>query len=582
MQAKVIPWQRQVRTFVNVDPKTRDVDAPIDPAKPTQNSFRKYIPAALFVGGGIGGGLLNLAVGKWLPSFSTAAQPIVNVTTDVLQSPGAPLKAQLTSPLQAFVYAQANKGTQDQPQAVFGQAIGPKLTEEYVAAYTTRGAVDAFVINGLTEFSSYMQSLEVVVKRAKARMVSGDIAGAARSLGAAFVDDWSTWGNISPDISPRMFEYLFGALRPHFSRFTPDVLAQLKSEIRIEALRLHEGKDDGLSKFCDTIMDGLITNTPPPRLRSPWSQHEMAIDGDIVGGKHTHAKEWVSDLLQNHFDEGVRALGWKDGLKLSRMRRKVVKAVAKDVESFEAQTGRTASHDELWRMFVHELNTDLGNKAETKAAFLSLGAYVGVGVGTGYAANMVMKHTPAWAASGVSNITYTLFGYLLFVGGFAISKFNAFGSALGFGSGKKISIVGKEVEREARNEALRPQTKDARADVIQSYFNQYRRMVQQQVVDIGRMTRAGDIDEAAKTLAGVALSNQYTNYEFHPFLKVVERVFVRLGPNLDGITDEQRKALMAKTEVELRAMGVTDEQLAGYYRPFIASLLTLNVQLKTA
>ena len=84
-------------------------------------------------------------------------------------------------------------------------------------------------------------------------LAAGDMDGAARALGAAMWFDWGTWGELSPETSPRMFELMFANVHSLFKRVAPDVRAQLSSELGRRGITLRgetmvrgvEREDDG-------------------------------------------------------------------------------------------------------------------------------------------------------------------------------------------------------------------------------------------------------------------------------------------------------------------------------------------------
>jgi hypothetical protein len=246
--------------------------------------------------------------------------------------------------------------------------------------------------------------------------------------------------------------------------------------------------------------------------------------------------------------------------------------------AMEAERGRPATADELWRMTLHAYQKATGNSLELRAAGISLAAYIGVGVASAYGAKAILGATPAWAKVGINSVVYTLFGYLLFVGSFFSGKLSALGSTIGYGGGQKKSL-GKAIEREVRNSTLRLKTRDAREDAIHGYFTTFTRQLTLQANEVGAAIRAGDLDEAAAAIAGITLSGQVTNYEFWPYLEMMERFFKRIGPYFDGMTAAQRDTVMAKAEELLKAEGVAAEHIASYHRPFMAGMLTENVRM---
>ncbi len=226
------------------------------------------ISGGIWLAGGVAGGMANWGLNRGLPTYGHAAEPVVNITTGVLQSPGGRFQENMVNPLRAKVWSFAGQKTVDTgipPSKV----VYPKLLEELVGTNIMRNKLNGWQVGQLENLAAYARSMEIVCHGARECLKVSDFEGAARRLAAGMVFDRSFWGEIQPQ-SVEIFELVYAGLYPYFARFDDKQLEGLRQMVRTEAQRI-DGKDKGLPEYVDAIMTGLTKNQKPAQLVHPWA-----------------------------------------------------------------------------------------------------------------------------------------------------------------------------------------------------------------------------------------------------------------------------------------------------------------------
>ncbi len=287
-------------------------------------------------------------------------------------------------------------------------------------------------------------------------------------------------------------------------------------------------------------------------------------------------------LINKYFDKLLEGKGFWARFKINRTRRRITKAVVKQVAAFEKELGRAPTLDELWKVILRSLKIDDGKRIENKISFMSLGMFAGFGAASGLANRELAKHVSPGVMTGLDAVVFALVGYAMgAAGSFFSDKFGSTGRALGYGGLKNITI-GSGIERELRDNLLKLFAVDRRMDAGRVPFITYEYFIQDQVTNVEAALKRGNIDQAAAFIGNTAWESRVMFYEYSPFMEVMRLLFVRLGPHFDGLSGAQRDELIAKATACASKFGPTPWDMDNYVKPFIVSLLTENVKLKDA
>jgi hypothetical protein len=529
-----------------------------------------WISGGLYAAGGLVGGLIKLGLRKWLPSYGSAATPLVNVGTQVAMSPGQQAIQLVTGPISVWGYNWVRGKEQTTlPSGIHG--IDAEYSNDLIGVYGKRSRMDNWVSDPVSNFGGYQQAFEISLHGVRRKLDAKDIDSAARLLGSTLFFDRQIWSQHSHE-SANVYEVLFIALHPYLEGLDASVIEDLKKRSIAEAVRLDGGKDQGLAKYVDAMITGVATDGPAPAMIAPWSgkavsEHDM-----------TESTEWAQSLIKSALDEQLQGKTWWESRRIKGDFNRAMRDTMKQLKDFESQTGHPATADELWRMVTASFAKDAGRKLETKAALISVGAFALLAGGATFGYAHLAKTLPHWVAPGFDTIAPTIISYLTVVARFGIEKFVAFGRALGW-AGAAPATLGVGLDRDFRNIRVRTAMVDRRAIGLLGLFNSFTRRIQHHVIDASDMVRAGKIDRAAAELAGMTISANTTSYYFWPFSKLLHRVFERCGPYFDDITATQRDELIAKTLERVRKSGASDDLIAVFHKPFIEGLLTRNVRL---
>lgn len=535
-----------------------------------------WISGGLYAAGGVVGGLAKVGLRHWLPNYASAASPLINVTTQIAMSPGQQVLQLVTNPLSVWAYTWVMGGGGQASDPGQARVMNPVIQTELAQVYSGRSRIDSWVSAPLSDFATYLQSTEQPSYRARKRLDANDVAGAARLMGAALRFDRACWPQHNPDAA-FSYEKLFTVLRPYFDGLAPEQVAELKKQVVAEATRLDGGKDAGLAKYCETMIDGMTTRQPPKALQEPWGDAAgaLAISDHAEKGADVWAKELINDALEKQ----LKNVGWLEQRKIKRDFNSALKSVVKEVQEFEQATGRLATSDELWRMMAGAMTADNGKRAELKAALISVGVFALLAGGSTFGYAKLAATLPEWIAPGVGTVVPTIIGYLTITARFGLEKFIAFGRALGW-SGSAPATLGKQLDRDFRNMRVKTATIDRRAVSWYGLFSAFSRRLQKTSAAAADAMTKGNVDQAAAFLAGEIILSHQTTYYYWPFTKLMQTTFDRIGPNFDGITAAQRDELMTKTMASMKASGVSDELAATFHKPFLEGWLTRNVAVK--
>lgn len=558
-----------------------EVGPPADPGRgkvPAKEvnaqSKSRWISAGLYVGGGVVGGLARLGIRQWLPNYSSAAGPLINIGTQIAMSPGQQAVQLITTPLSvmAHKWVYAGRG-QGEPRDV--RVIDPQYEPDLMRVFIRRAALDSWVSGPLSDFGTYVQVTKNTCQTVGQRLEAKDIEGAARLMGAALFYDRQLWAQHDPS-SANAYELMFIDLHPYFKGATPEELTQLKAATLAEAQRLDGSNDKKLDVYVNAIMDGLTTGKAPKALREPWGDAAKA----LAISDHTNKDPavWAKELIDEALSKELRGKGWQEQMEIKKAFTKALKTCIVDLQAFETAQKRPATSDELWRMMADALAKDAGKSLELKASLISIGAFVLLAGGATFGYAKLLPLMPGWSQAGAAQIIPTVISYLTITARFGLEKFLAFGRALGWG-GTTRATLGKNVDRDFRNIRVRTAMMDRRASSWLSLFSTFTNASQKTVIDASEMVQKGKIDQAAGLLAGMQKLGHQSYYFFWPFTKLMHRVFERLGPNFDGITKAQRDELAAKVIQRLQADGEDATTIATYHKPYIEGLLTRNVKL---
>ncbi|MEZ0310488.1 MAG: hypothetical protein ACAI38_01880 [Myxococcota bacterium] len=534
----------------------------------------RWISAGLYVAGGVVGGLARLGLRQWIPNYSSAATPLVNIGTQIAMSPGQQAIQLITTPISVLAYKWVYGGKQEgEPKQV--RAIDPAYEGDLVRVYIKRSRLDTWVAGPVSDFGTYLQvtknSCQVVSKRLQAN----DIDGAARVLASALFYDRQLWAQHQPE-GATAYELMFIDLHSYFEGLSPAAIADLKKATIAEALRLDAGKDKGLEKYVGIMVDGLTSDKPPQALQQPWGDEAAALA--ISDHTQKDAGTWAKELIDEALDKTLRGKGWQEQMQIKKDFNKALKTVVKDLQELETGTGRLATPDELWRLMNSAMAKDAGKSLELKAALISVGVFVLLSGGATFAYAKALPLVPGWSQAGFGQIIPTVISYLTITARFGLEKFIAFGRALGW-AGTSRATLGKTVDRDFRNMRVRTAMVDRRVTSWLSLFSNFTGGLQKYAIDAAALVQKGKIDQAAGLLAGMQKMAHQSFFYFWPFTKLMHRVFERIGPNFDGITKAQRDELATKVLARLEAMGTDKGTMATYHKPFIEGLLGRNVRV---
>ncbi len=552
-------------------PIGRPVDVEVAAADAKSRNRSRWISTGLYIAGGVAGGLARLGIREWLPTYATAANPLVNIGTQIAMSPGQPAIQFITAPLSV----RAARWVEGDKQGEVLRGIDPLYEADFVRVFATRSGLDGWVAGPLSDFGSYCLAMRKPCRAASDRLKSNDVAGAARILGATLVDDRRLWPQHQPEAA-NPYELLFNEMRVLFVGYPEATLAELRKATIAEALRLDGGADKGLEKYVEAMMAGLTTDKPPRELRLPWGDEAGALA--ISDRSQKDPDVWARELIKAGLEEVVKGKGYKESDQIRKAFSKGMKDVLEDLRVFEQEKRRPATSDELWRMMNSAMAKNAGESGELKAALLSVGAFVVVAGGATFGYAKLLPLAPAWSVAGFAQVIPTLISYLTVTARFGLEKFLAFGRALGWAGATRPSL-GKNIDRDFRNMRIRTAMIDRRAS---SWFGLRAGFVtscQRYVVEASAAAKQGHIDEAAALIAGMLKVAHTTFFYFWPFTKVMHYTYDRLGPYFDGITVAQREELAGQVMKRLEKFGADKESLLIYHKPFIEGLLGRNVKV---
>ncbi len=533
----------------------------------------RWISAGLYVAGGVVGGLARLGLRQFIPNYSSAATPLVNIGTQIAMSPGQQAIQMITTPISVAAYKWVEGGKQADPRQV--RAIDPAYEGDLVRVYGKRSRLDSWVAGPVSDFGTYLQVTKNSCQVMSKRLQANDIDGAARILGSALFYDRQLWAQHSPE-GAAAYELMFIDLHSYFEGLTPAAVAALKTATIAEAMRLDAGKDKGLEKYVGAMVDGLTSDKPPAALLQPWGDEAGALAISDHSQKETGV--WANELINDALEKTLRGKGWQEQMQVKKDFNKALKTVMKDLQELELATGRLATPEELWRLMNSAMAKDAGKSLELKAALISVGVFVLLSGGATFAYAKALPMVPGWSQAGFGQIIPTVISYLTITARFGLEKFIAFGRALGW-AGTARATLGKTVDRDFRNMRVRTAMIDRRVTSWLSLFSTFTGGVQKYAIDAAALVQKGKIDQAAGLLAGMQKMAHQSFFYFWPFTKLMHRVFERVGPIFDGISKAQREELATKTLQRLEAMGTDKDTMLTYHKPFLEGCLGRNVRV---
>ena len=552
-------------------PIGRPVDVDVAAADAKGRNKSRWISTGLYIAGGIAGGLARLGIREWLPNYATAANPLVNIGTQIAMSPGQSAIQFITAPISV----RAARWVEGDKQGQVLRGIDPLYEGDFIRVFATRSGLDGWVAGPLSDFGAYCLAMRKPCRAAADRLKNNDVAGAARLLGATLFDDRRLWPQHGP-AAANPYELLFNEMRPLFLSYPEATLAELRKATIAEALRLDGGADKGLEKYAEAVVTGLTTNKPPKELQLPWGDEAGALA--ISDRNQKDPDVWARELIQAGLAEVVKGKTYEEKRDLTKAFSKSMNAVLEDLRVFELEKRRPATSEELWRMMNDAIAKNAGNSGELKAALLSVGAFVVVAGGATFGYAKLMPLAPAWSAAGFAQVIPTLISYLTVTARFGLEKFIAAGRALGWAGATRPSL-GKNIDRDFRNMRVSSAMIDRRASSWFGLRSAFITSCQRYVVDAAEAVKSGQMDEAAALIAGMQMVAHTTFFYFWPFTKVMHHAYDRLGPHFDGITAAQREELAAEVMKRLEKFGADKESLLIYHKPFIEGLLGRNVKL---